>query len=389
LGVPDYMIEHTFERVLFGICKLFNLYVFLFKQNIKTINNFNKYIFLEKYDTLPILDYKKSNITIITCDTDNLLKINTLINNLKYFIEVSNEIIIINNSKFKNVIENKLLTNDIYIINKQLNNKQTHMYINQNPDISNLSIKEAKTHYLVNEHKEHRMIDGLSKLNFIYDDSLNHNYQKKWYNYINNGEMIKGKSRFILANNSFVIIKSLNKLASLSNTSNKEMISLFDSSYNQSYNYPDYLRIYTKTGINKLIDFYKINFKLTNNSKKIEINSTNITNSKKCLFLIKDNHIKNKDKHILDNHIDDICFPIILLSKIKYICYDNTNIPIDFNPEIYKQLNKDLINLDNITVTKHFIKYGIPESRQYKKNQLFKTNKYIFDKLPINIKLSL
>ena len=52
--------------------------------------------------------------------------------------------------------------------------------------------------------------------------------------------------------------------------------------------------------------------------------------------------------------------------------YKRNILPLDFDPEIYKKLNKDLKNLTDEEATNHYLTNGIDEKRKYKKNNIYK-----------------
>jgi hypothetical protein len=204
-GLADCMVEHAFERIPFGVCKLLN----------KKINiiNYDKNTELNDYVINNINSYKNT-LSIIECHTNTELKLQTLINNIKYLNDISDEIYIINSNEFKDKIEFAFLNsneiNNNFIINNNLTDIQAKMYLDQYCDIKEIliTVEKAKEHYKLYGYNEKRKISKLTNIFIFYQEDTNLIYGDKWYNCL---ERIKDKfSHFILTNDSFLIINNLN-----------------------------------------------------------------------------------------------------------------------------------------------------------------------------------
>ena len=190
-----------------------------------------------------------NTLCIVACHTSSDLKINSLIQNKEYFEEIADDIIYINSSEFKsaNVIDDM-----IYIENDNTLCYGKYLHVLQNIDINE------------------------------YDN-------------------------IILTNDSYLITKSLLAFESLFNNST-EMSALCCSNEGNKY-YPDFLRRYNKTGINKIIKYYKTN--LSNSPNLIQDIETKS-------HLIHDNSI-NFLYDAIDNYHLNIRFDNIKLKELKII----------------------------------------------------------------------
>ena len=371
-GIPDCMFEHVFERIPFGICKLLkkNINIINYKDNYKL----NKYILND--NNLYI-----NTALIIACHTSSLLKLKAITNNIKYFKDIS-YIYIINSNEFKGKIEEEFLNNDFitdhFIINNNLTDKQALIYLDTYPDAKILlkTIDKAKEHYKIFGVNENRQINNSINIFIDYQENTNLICHEKWYNCLIN---IKDKyNNFILTNDSFLIINSIDNFTNLIN--DNEMVGLLDS-YQTKYHYPDFLRIYNTNGINKWINFFESN---KNKCKtfydmiiNFEINSTYIFDKKDCLYKMPVNYLGNIhfDDELNINYIENLNYPIIKLKKIESVSYNicnnikqksNTELPNNFDPNMYKILNIDLNNLNIKELGEHYLKYGVNEGRVYK-----------------------
>ena len=61
-----------------------------------------------------------------------------------------------------------------------------------------------------------------------------------------------------------------------------------------------------------------------------------------------------------------------------------SRIPNDFNPEIYKKLHLDLINMNTDQLIMHYLNYGIHEKRIYKIELPNDFNPEIYKKLHVD-----
>jgi len=310
---------------------------------IKKIIILKKKIILKKEKT-----NKNTNPLIIcACHTDSKLKLKSLIYSLKYYKELSQNIILINSLEFNGLIE------------KELENVKIKM---------NIIIRYTNnTHLLCHQ---------------------------KWYEILT--EYIDIYKSFILTNDSIIVINSLHKFKNEYYNSNKELVGLLDS-WQVKYHYPDFLRYYNKEGIIKWINFYLKNRDNCNGYNdlvhKIEIESTNITKNRSAAYNMDTNYKKNIhfDDEMTSYYLNHLKYPIIKIKKIQSIIYTidpkiyklndeeiiKRILPKDFKSHVYKELHSDLSSLSDSSLERHFVFHGVKEGRKYKFDQQTSIPHYI------------
>jgi len=386
-GLADCMIEHAIERIPFGVCKLLHkkIHIINYKKNYEL----NEYIMNNN-------NYYKDVALIIACHTSSLLKLKALTNNIKYFKNnnVTN-IYIINSEEFRGKIEEEFIKDDFinenFIINNNLTDKQSLMYLDTYADIKTFlkSSCEAKEHYTNFGYRENRKIKNVINVFINYQENTNLICHEKWYNCLKN--VNKNYTHYILMNDSFLIISSIDNFINLMN--DNEMVGLLDS-YQSSHHYPDFLRMYSKKGINKWINFFDKEAKncLTfyDMIEKFEIQSTYIYAKKDCLYKMPVNYYGNIHFHdeVYFNYINNCNYPVIKLKKLGMTTYSisrdinntvNSKLPDDFDINMYKMLNVDLNHLNDEELIEHYLKHGVNEQRIYKTIKLpddFDANNY-------------
>jgi len=368
-GLADCMIEHAFERIPIIACNKYK-----FDYDILDMNETIK----KKIKDFYSINYIKHNtITIIACHTNSELKIKTLLHNLKYFINTSSEIIIINSLEFKDLnIENKIY--ELYkdeTLQKGFFYKKIKYYRDNNPDINHLTDEELEEHYLNHGFYEGRKFIKnnfvLIKFEYIENNSLT-NYGKLIHAADIFPNNIRKYNNIILANDSYLIVNSLNNFLKLFKY-NVELTALLKS-YEVKEHYPDFLIRCNNDGFNKLIDFYKNNTKnilnYHNANYTIELEYYNLFSKINYLF---DSGDFTANIHFNDKVNEDFLinkkYPVIKLKKLITTIYNNNILPIDFNSSEYNSLHNDLSHLTTEELKDHFITYGIDEGRLYKKNQ--------------------
>jgi 3,5-epimerase/4-reductase len=266
-----------------------------------------------------LIEYKKNvkkTLCVVACHTSSELKIKCLLGNKKYFEEISDDVVYINSSEYK---DQNVIDTMIYIDNNNKFCYGKYLYVLQNMDISQ------------------------------YDN-------------------------VILTNDSYLITKSLMGFKDLFNDS-IEMSALCCSTQCCKH-YPDFLRRYSKIGIVKLVQFYckNLNSITSFNSaiQNIEIKSHLVHgNSINVLY----DSIPNYDGNIhfydiwLEEYLYNKNYPIIKIKKMQSTTYFGNKIPTDFKASEYKSLHIDLRDLNDDYAFKHFVNYGMTEGRIYKKNQ--------------------
>ena len=316
-------------------------------------------------------------LTIISCHTNSDIKINALIHNLKYFMEISDTIAIINSLEFINLnIEEqikKAFLNKNIIFNDILTDEICYMYKTKYIDLSAFNNEQLREHWVKYGKSEKRTF-LLPVYNIYFDYKQNDKFiaHGKWLHILNKINY-SNYENIILTNDSFIITRSLLDLKHIVEPTT-ELIAVVDS-YQTKHHYPDFFRIYNNIGINKLIKYYEMNRNNITNFLSIinvyEIESSHIFESVKILY--KNNETVSNNIHFDNTYLEDYLYnknyPFVKIKKIISNFYADRNVPNDFNASEYKQLNADLISFSNNDAYAHFKNHGISEGRLYKKNQ--------------------
>lgn len=291
-----------------------------------------------------IIDISK-NICIISCHTDSQIKIDSLIENIKYFFQLSNKLIIINSLEFENLnLEEKIF--------EKYPNGEIEIYYTENNNY--------------------------------------YNYGKLEY-YILKGDDYKKYENIIITNDSFLIIRSLENFKSLF-IPEVEMSTLH-CSHEREFHATDYLRRYNQKGFEKLWEYFKENKKNIESFGDVinicEINSTKIFSEFNTLYNSENIKVNvNFKEPECQNYIENLNFPIIKIKKLLLTIYETTNIPLDFDTNTYREMNVDLKKISEDKLFEHFFNFGISEGRLYKKNQEIKYPPYINKILRRNNKIN-
>ena len=279
-------------------------------------------------------------LAILACHTDNFIKINTLLNNIQHFIEISDDIVIINSKEFESLnIEMKIKDECEYYKERQKSNGKT----------VNIYFK-------------------------YYDNDL-HLCHGKWLNYLKtidiNNDNYDNYDNYILANDSFIVTRSLKKFSDLK-VFNTEMYGIVASN-EIKYHYPDFLRGYNKIGIKKILNYYENNkFSIHNYNDAVsinEINSTYIFETKNVLYESDVNYEHNV--HFHNDKIKDYLlnrdYPIIKIKKLMSFVNekddDNNYIVNNLILNEYKILYADLKNYNDSELEEHYLTSGKNEKR--------------------------
>lgn len=275
-------------------------------------------------------------LCIVACHTNSALKIKSLVSNVKYFDEISDHIHIINSDEFKD--------------------QNIESLLKDYPDITYSYIPNS------------RLL-----------------CQGKWKNYLENNDY-SDYDRIILTNDSFLLVQSLKPV--MDKSQGYEMYGINDSREGK-YHVADYFRVYTKSGIKTLLDYYDdriSKFSLVKSLEviqKLEIQST---------FAFEDYtfgswhkiNLSYRDNIFYDDEQLELLlkngFPAIKLKKLQYTIYDNVDnpeLPDDFAHEEYQSLHSDLEGFDKRILEIHFLQNGIKEGRPYKKGQKINVPEYL------------
>lgn len=362
-GIADCMIEHVFERLMFLICKR---------------NNKNFYICDESKRNFSFVTAELT-VSVVACHSESSIKINSIVNNIHYLNEISDIIYIIDSDSLQdnNLIQALQEAYPDACINYNLTDKKALEYIHDNPDLSNMTIEEAKTHFLTYGYKESNRLRIFSCFIFVlYCKNYGYCYGKwkHFYENVANGTKYKN---YILTNDSFLITKPLTDFDFLIKSENYDLISL-TASNEISYHYSDFLRNYNSDSICVYINFLSAQLSLYEDFldviKNIEVPSNKLFTRNVCLYDSEPDFLGNI--HFSDNkimhYLNDLNYPIVKIKKINCNYPPNINdniqiLPEDFNCDDYRKFNPDLKNV--VDLEKHYLQYGYLENRYYKKGQ--------------------
>ena len=260
-------------------------------------------------------------LCIMACHTNNALKLNAVVNNIPFLKEICEKLILVDSDEF--------IANKPHILSRY-------------PDVD--------IHHIPNDH-----LACFSKYIYALRNSHTQQYDK-----------------IILCNDSFVIIKPLEKFKDKM-LLDVDVTSLLASNQTK-YHYTDFLRCYNKQSIGVIYNYYLDNashIKSFNDLINIyELNSTSLFERRNVVFEAEKtyNGNINFDDTKLQKYIAD-GYPIIKCKTLLRITYTSNTLPIDFNADVYKLLHSDLHHLTTTQLTTHFQSCGWSEGRHYKPNQ--------------------
>ena len=258
---------------------------------------------------------------------DSELKIKTIENNIKKFSEVSNIIYLINTDCYHGILEDSLKKHKNLIVNNKLNEENKKKYLDYNPDLAYTDLQERYESCGI---KEDRKIPETKSIYISYVKNSVLSGQAKWYNCLS--EIVNKYSKFIVTNDSFILVNSIAPFMKFCKSNNNEMTGLLDS-YESKYHYPDFLRYYNKNGIKKWLRFYEVNKYNVKNQldlmNYIEIDSTNLTTNKNCFYKVNSifENTKQKNIHYIDSvnekYLNEYNYPVIKLKKLTFTKYES------------------------------------------------------------------
>lgn len=161
----------------------------------------------------------------------------------------------------------------------------------------------------------------------------------------------------------------------LNNLTESELLNhyiLFGSNENRKYKNNE-KKSELKIKMNNSCDNLKIE---SNNSELKNVKKNNSSNSMK---IDEDNSDYDNNSELGNNNLEKNKITKDEtsdsdLSDFEKLPLDFDTLPDDFDPEIYKNLHKDLKNMGNIDVINHYINFGKREKRNYKKSENNKKN---------------
>jgi hypothetical protein len=393
-GLADGMIEHAFERMLFSTLEKNKMpTIFFDRRKNQRVDAINKYLNgrplnnLFKEDILNIYETTEKyslEPCVIACHTNSKRKIYNVVNNIKYFFDYFDNFYIINSSEFENDKTLETLiekTHPSVLIHNKLSIDKLNYYRKENSDLNALNDYELMYHFFKFGIHEHREGTNYKIVNMLYTKNSDFVcYDKYLYFYKN---VTNNFNKIMLTNDSFLITRPLNNLMELSQN-NFEMLSL-NASNEIRYHYSDFLRIYTKRGFIKMMDHIKLfvdrGLSFYECIVEIEANSIDLFENRGCLFETEMDY--NGNIHFDDekciNYLQNLNYPVVKLKKINSIYYENRDIPVDFDENVYRNVHPDL--RDIVDLKGHFITFGMSEGRCYKPNQPFSPPQYLVNYL--------
>ncbi len=202
-------------------------------------------------------------------------------------------------------------------------------------DVANLSDEQLCNHYLYSGFQEGRIYKITTLDNF---ENFTNTFKNT--NDINYDGVYK---LIIFNNNNNIYMNNLNINSNISNTNIPNT-----NISNTNINYNNINTNILDNNIDNDNDISKSNIKNKNNKNKLKNNKYTKYNK---------NKIKNIDISDISNDI-------------------YSDLPLDFNPNMYKKFNSDLNKLSDDLLKKHYIEYGIKENRLYKIPDDFEPNEY-------------
>ena len=271
---------------------------------------------------------------IIACHTSNDIKISALKYNISRFKKLSKSMFVVNSSEFKGLIEDK--------------------------------------------------IPGV-KVNYVDNDHLLCNSKWAWML----DKIIDKFDSFILTNDSFMIVNSLDRFYKTYNSArfdhtHNQMVSIVDSNEpigeeywgvdGESYHYPDFLRWYSREGIRSWLNYYNENHEKCENTQDVinimEIGTSFAIEPNDSAYHVKSDYAGNIhfDNMMMSEWVGNVRYPIV---KLKYLTTLESDfyIPKDFDGLEYKRLHSDLSDLPVEEAREHFKNHGMKEGRAYKPTQ--------------------
>ena len=316
-GLADCMIEHTFERITFSVCKLLNKKVEIIDYSFN--KKLNRYI---KFNE-PL---KTSQVIIVACHTSSELKLLSLMNNLKYFFKIYDIIYIVNSKEFEGDIEKHIEKDEFvkynYIINNDLTYDQSQIYAQYFPDLMHLSNNNKIKHYKKFGCEEGRKLPGFKKLFIKYQNKSKYVCYQKWYNCLKNDIDFTIHETITLTDDSFLVTKDLPKIQ----LNDCEMLGIIDN-YEYQYRIPDFFRVYNENGIKKWMDYYSNNknnfYSFYDMITMMEVGILNCFEKTDTFFKVPKKYNKNVhfDKKNRENFYNKTNYPIIKLKELELVDY--------------------------------------------------------------------
>jgi hypothetical protein len=333
------------------------------------------YLLKKKY---PYLKNEKNRNIIL-----NIIETKLIINNvIPFYINIMKNLCYIDKNYDSNYIINNFNYYDIILDNKNLNNLSIigvlKFYINNISEIKKNNKDLNNNIKLITENIEEQSIstENININNIVIEES---NIQES------NIQDIENTNNIVIEESNIQDIENTNNIViEESNIQDIEKLNIEESNIQES-------------------NIQESNNKDIENTNNIVIEESNIKNTKVFDYakidnikyiindeIINDNIIndsiinKNKNNNnyvfdintyihifdnMLDNNINEYFIDIIQNNK-------KINLPSDFDPLIYKNLNKDLNNLSNNKLIEHFINNGIKEYRLYRLPNDFNINTY-------------
>lgn len=222
---------------------------------------------------------KKSTLCVMACHASNELKVNTILNNIRYFSEIADAFVLIDSKECR---DNGL---DSHIRAAYPGLQYTMHHVPNDP----VFLCHAK---------------------YLYFLEANETYYRQF-------------ERVILTNDSFLVCRSLREFGALKDKDAFDMVGLLASN-EVEYHYPDFLRSYRSSVIPILIQYFHTHRHKVNCNRSLileyEIRSTNLFDRKKALFDAEPDYHNNVhfDNPKLSEYIHRRRYPVIKLKNLVH-----------------------------------------------------------------------
>ena len=299
-GLADSMIEHAYERLPMLMLRRHNKKgVFSFSEGKPVPRNFDEYaksaaklgysLNLLGRDKLPpshrqmrywpLLDYadlrekffskkrtKHDRVVVMSVSaqtTSDPLRLSALINNLFYYAQVAFEIIIVEErTKDRSAVVDAIdesMYRDFFLVNARLTDEQVLWYANNHFDLLEhfSELDQLRQHYIDYGCKEPRFVPYvIAQITVIQAPASPFGRYAMWLTGLYKKVNVSHFTDFILADDKFLITRSLLPFAEATFNADASMSALLGSNDGGTFHYPDLLRRYNRRGITKVYTFY-------------------------------------------------------------------------------------------------------------------------------------
>lgn len=335
---------------------------------------------------------KYDRVALFACHGSSPLRVSTIVNNLFYLSQIAFHIVVVDSTAqaptFLNFLEARDYR-DFFIVNDVLTDVQCRWYAHH-LDLSDLDVEGLREHYKLHGRVEQRYVPHvIARITVIKTANTAYLCHHKWLVALNTVDLA-AYSDYILTNDSILFCRSLVRFASTFRDT--AQVTGFLASNEAEYHLPDFLRRYNPVGVAKIRDFFA---KKINMSKAVTYDDLvrDFEIGSCVLFSTFDVYHKAEpdsvNVHFAFPYVKDWIragYEVVKLRFLNMRRFDYPtdiapaqrprypgDLPRDFNPIEYAQLNPDLGQMHVGTLIKHFKLYGFYEGRAYswsQRNQL-------------------